>query len=87
MPPTRSGHKRKSRPTVKPLQGSDAPDDKAVMHHILALSEPIRIKHGCRYTWVKKFIVRWDPETCTFGEALDQYRLGFDIGSITSLDD
>jgi hypothetical protein len=31
--------------------------------------------------------VQWGPEHCTFGEALEQYHLGFDIESITSLDD
>ncbi len=47
----------------------------------------MRIKNGRRYTWVDEFLVRWEPETCTFGEALEQYRLGFDTVSITSMED
>jgi hypothetical protein len=44
----------------------------------------MRIKHGRQSTWVDEFLVRWEPEACTFGEALEQYRLGFDIVLITS---
>ena len=85
--PSRSGHKRKTRPTVEPLRGNDAPGNKATIHSILARSEPMRIKHGRRSAWVDEFLVRWEPEEYTFGEALEQYRLGFDIVSITSRDD
>ena len=66
--------------------GIDALDDKAVIHHILAHSEPMRIRYGRRSTWIEEFLVRWEPETCTFGDALEQYRLGFDIVTITSLE-
>jgi len=82
--PSRSGHKRKTHPTVEPLWGSDAPGDKAAIHHILARSKPVRIKHGHRSTWVDEFLIRWEPEK--FGEALENYRLGFDVVSITSKD-
>ena len=47
----------------------------------------MRIKHGRRSTYVDEFLVRWEPEECTFGEALEQYRLGFDVVSITIRDD
>ena len=57
------------------------------IHHIFARSKPKRIKHGRRCTWVEELLVRWEPETCTFGDALDQYRLGFDIWSIASLEE
>jgi hypothetical protein len=87
IPNNRPGHKRKTRNTVKPLRGSDAPGDKATIHHIIARSEPGRIKHGRRSTWVNEFLERWEQEECTFGEALEQYRLGFDIASITGKDD
>ena len=43
----------------------------------------MRIKYGRRSSWVEEFLVRWEPETCTFDKALEQYRLGFDIASIT----
>jgi hypothetical protein len=84
--PSPSGHKRKTRPTVEPLRGSDLPWDKAAIHHISARSEPMRIKHGRRCTWVDELLVRWKLEECTFGETLEQYRLGFDVVSITSRD-
>ncbi len=86
-PPIRSGHKRKIHTTVEPLRGSDAPWDTAAIHHILARSEPRRIKHGRRSTWIEEFLVRWEPETCTFEEALEQYRIGFHISSIISLEE
>jgi hypothetical protein len=79
----RSGHKRKTLTTIKPFGSIDALGDIVVIHHILARSDPICIKHGRRYTWVEEFLVRCEPETCTFGEALKQYRLGFDITSIS----
>ncbi len=78
------GYKRKIHTIVEPLKGSDAPGDKAAIHYVLARSEPRRIKHDRRYTWVEEFLVLWGTETCTFGEVLGQYRLGFDITSITS---
>ena len=85
IPPSRPGHKRKIHIAVEPLRGSDVPGEKAAIHHNLARSEPKRIKHGRRSTLVKEFLVRWEPEACTFGNALEQNRLGFDIVSITSL--
>jgi hypothetical protein len=44
------------------------------------------MQHGHRSTWVKKILVFWKPKECIFEEALEQYRLGFDIMSITSLE-
>ena len=35
---------------------------------------------------MEEFLVRWGPEHCTFGEALDYYYLGFDTESITNLE-
>ncbi len=35
---------------------------------------------------MEEFLVQWGPEHCTFGEALEQYKMGFDIVSITSLE-
>jgi hypothetical protein len=49
-------------------------------------NEPRRVKHGRRSTWVEEFLVQWGPEHCTFGEALEHHKLGFDIVSITSLE-
>ncbi len=80
---SRFGSKRKTRTTIKPLKSSDAPGDKAAIHHILARSEPKRINHGCRHAMVEEFLVRWEPEMCTFGEALEEYRSVFDITFIT----
>ena len=87
IPPSRLGNKGKIHAVVEPLKGSDAPGDKAAIHHILARSEPIRIIYGRRSTWVEEFLIRWEHEMCTFGDAREQYRLGFDIVSITSLED
>ncbi len=84
IPPIRPDHKRKIPTTREPLRGSDAPGTTAAIHHIMARAEPRRIKHGRKSTWVKEFLVRWEPETSTFGEILEQYRLGFNISSITS---
>jgi hypothetical protein len=83
----RNSDKRRRPTTVEPLRGSDAPGDKASIQRILARSEPRRIRHGRHKTWVEEYLVQWGPEHCTFGEALEQYYLGFDIESITSLDD
>jgi hypothetical protein len=87
IPHKRPVHKRKTRNIVEPLRGNDNPGDKEAIHHILAHSEPIRVKHGRRSTRVEEFLVRWEPETCTFGEEQEQYRLGFDIVSINNLEE
>jgi hypothetical protein len=88
---TRTSHrrkfdKRKRATTIEPLRGSNAPGDKATIQRILARSEPLRVHHGRRKTWVEEFLVQWGPEYCTFGDALEQYYLGFDIVSISSLE-
>ena len=83
----RDSDKRRRPTTVEPLRGSDAPGDKASIQRILARSEPRRFHHGRHKTWVEEYLVQWGPEHCTFGEALEQYYLGFDIESISSLDD
>ena len=70
---------------VEPLRGRDAPGDKAVIQHILARCELRRVRHGRRSAWVEEFLVKWGPETCTSGDALEQYNLGIDIVSIASL--
>ena len=54
---------------------------------VLARTEPRRIKHKKRYTHVEEFLVRWGPESCTLEEAQEQYKMGFDIEAITSLDE
>jgi hypothetical protein len=36
---------------------------------------------------VEEYLVQWGPEHCTFGEALEQYYLGFDVETISSIDD
>jgi len=87
IPPSRPGHKRKIHINVKLARDSDAPGDMAAIQHILARSEPRRIKHGRRSTRVEELLVRWELETCTFGDVLEQYRLGFDILSITSTEE
>ena len=86
-PRGQTGAKRIRSTTIEPLRGSDAPGDNAFIQQILARSEPRRVRHNRRSTWVKAFLVQWGPEHCTFGEALEQDNLGFDIESITSLDD
>jgi len=86
IPSSRLGHNKNIHTTVEPLRGSDAPGDKADKHHRLDRSKVRRIIHGRRSTWVEKFLVRWEPETCTFGDTLDHYQLGFYIVSITSLE-
>ena len=60
--------------------------DKATILQILASCPPIRVQHGRRSTRVEEFLVQWGPEHCMFGDALEQYYLGFDIESITSLE-
>ncbi len=79
--------KRKIPTTWEPIIGSDDPGTTAAIHHILTRSEPRCIKHGRRSTRVEEFLVRWEPEICTFGEILEQYRLGFNISSIKSLEE
>ena len=83
----RLSDKRRRPTTIEPLRGSDAPGDKATIQRILARSKPRRVRHGRQKTWVEEYLVQWGPEHCTFGEALEQYYLGFDIESISSLDD
>jgi hypothetical protein len=85
IPYRRSGHKRNTHTTVEPLRGSDASVDNAIIYHVSACSAPIRIKHGRRTTRVEEFLVRQEPETCTFSDAICQYRLGFDITLITTI--
>jgi hypothetical protein len=36
---------------------------------------------------VEEFLAYWKRKTCTFGDALQKYRLCFDIVSITSLEE
>ena len=86
-PPRRQTSSKRGRPTtIDPFRGSDAPGDKASIQQIKARTEPRRVRHGRCSTWVEEFLVQWGPEHCTFGEALEQYYLGFDIESITSLE-
>jgi hypothetical protein len=86
-PPGQAGAKRIQPTTIEPLQVSDAQWDKASIKQILAHSEPRRVSHNRRSTWIDEFLIQWGPEHCTFGEALEQYSLGFDILSITNLED
>ena len=68
--PRRQTSSKRGRPTtIEPLRSSDAPGYKASIQQIMARSEPRRIRHGRRSTWVEEFLVRWAPEHCTFGEA------------------
>ena len=83
----RNSDKRRRPTTIEPLRGSDAPGDKASIQCILARSEPRRVRHGRYKTWVEEYLVQWGPEHCTFGEALEQYYLGFDVETISSLED
>ena len=81
----RATYRRGRATTIEPLRGSDASGDKASIQQVLARSKPRRVRHGRRSTWVEEFLVQWGPEHCTFRETLEQYYLGFDIESITSL--
>ena len=83
----RAGLKRKTYNTDEYLRSNDAQRDEVAIHFMLVRFNPIRIRHGRRSTWVDKFLVRWEPETCIFGEALERYRLGRDITYIASLED
>ncbi len=85
-PRRRVTYKRGRATTIETLRGSDAPGDKASTQQVLARSEPRRVRHGRRSTWVEEFLIQWGLEHCTFGEAFEQYYLGFDIESITSLE-
>ena len=89
IPTSQSRQKRKTRNMVELLRGSDAPVSMrpSTISTIGPRSEPKRIKHGRRSTWVEVILVRWEPEMCTFGDELDRYRLDFDIMSITSLEE
>ena len=87
IPPSRPGHKRKTRTTVEPLRGSNVPGNKAAIHHILARFGPKRIEHDRRSTRAEEFLVRREPQTSTFGDALEQCRLGFEVVSVTSLEE
>ena len=78
-PRRRATYKRGRATTIKPLRGSDAPGEKVSIQQVLAQSEPRRVRHGRRSTWEEEFLVQWGPGHCTFGEALEQYYLGFDI--------
>ena len=80
-------NKRKVPQTIAPLRGSDAPKGSASIQKILVRSNPRRIKHNRRSTYVEEFLVQWGPEQCTLAEALEQYSMGLNIASITSLDD
>jgi hypothetical protein len=81
-------NKRKAPQTIAPIKVSDAPGGNASIQKVLARSEPRRIRHIRRSTYVEEFLVQWGPEKCTPAEALEQYTLGFNIvSSITSLDD
>ncbi len=82
----RTSDNRRRPTTIEPLEGSDALGNKASIQRIVAQSGPRRVRHGRRKTWVEKFLVQWGPEYCTLGEAFDQYYLGFDIESISSLE-
>jgi hypothetical protein len=84
-PRRRASYKRGQATTIEPLRGSDAPGYIASIQQVLARSKPSRARHGRRSTWVEEFLVQWGPEHYTFEEALEQYYLGFDIDSITSL--
>ncbi len=79
--------KRKPTPTIEPLRGSDALGGNASILSVLARAEPRKVKHNGRFTCVEEFLVQWGPEICTLDEAQEQYTLGFDIVSITSLDE
>jgi hypothetical protein len=79
--------KRKIAPTIEPLRGSNAPGENASILSVLARAEPRKVKNNRRFTCVEEFLVQWGPEICTLVEAQEQYTLGFDITSITSLDE
>ncbi len=55
-------HARGRATTIEPLRGSDAPGDKGSIQQVLAQSEPSRVRHGRRSTWVEDFLVQWLPE-------------------------
>ena len=51
-----------------------------MFYHILAHFEPIkRVRYHQQLAWMEEFLALWEPETCTLGESLEQYRLGIDI--------
>jgi hypothetical protein len=57
--------KRKQAPTTEPLRGSDAPGEKASIIKVLARTDPRKVKHNRRFTYVEEFLVQWGPENCT----------------------
>jgi hypothetical protein len=57
-PRGQTGAKRIRSTTIEPLRGIDAPGDKASIQQILARSEPRRIRHNRRSTWVEEFLVQ-----------------------------
>ncbi len=79
--------KPKPTPLIEPFRGSDAPGGNASILSILARAEPRKVKHNRRFAYVEEFLVQWGPESRTLDEAQEQYTMGFNIVSITSLDD
>jgi len=73
--------------THQPLRGSDVPGGNASILSVLARAEARKVKHNRRFTRVEEFLVQWGPKICTLDEAQEQYTLGFDIVSITNLDE
>ena len=83
----KASSKRKATTTIEPLRSNDTPGDKATNHHIQcsmrAQTNPPQpaLHMGGRISGLM------GTKKCTLGEALEQYTLGFDITSITILDD
>jgi len=80
-------NKRKAPQTIALIRGSDAPGGNASIHRVLARSEPRRVRHNRRSTYVDEFMVQWGPEKYTLAEALEPYSMGLNIVSTASLDD
>ena len=57
--------KRKPPPTIEPLRGSDAPGGNASIISVLARTDPRKVKHNRRFTYVEDFLVQRGPEECT----------------------
>ena len=79
--------KRKPTLIIEPLRGSDAPGGNASILSVMARTEPRKVKHNRRFTYVEEFLVQWGPKIYTLEEAQEQYTMGFNIVSIASLDD
>jgi len=79
--------KRKAPQTIAPIEGSDSPGGNVSIERVLVRSEPRRVRHNRRFTYVEEFLVQWGPEKCTLTEGLEKYSMGFNIIMITSLDD